>query len=323
MAVTKISKQLNKEKLIDKIVRTSQAGWKQRINRASVENWLGNFSGEVLHNVADEHALAAWLLLNFTYYTEEEEYELCRNLFRKYIHIKLLELNKGQCTDDDIRKIIKETVFIGLGNPSESGTHILYELRIANKLPKAVFKDSNLKKDLEEGRKRNIVLVDDVTLSGNQATTYISDNFDTQESSGVFWYLMTFFATPKAIDRLQKEQCGLTLISTMILDDSAKLFSETSKVFCNPESAFLREPAYDFCMHYGKKAISKLPADSYMENCPLGYADGQYLFAFSYNTPNNTLPIFWVNEKGWVPIFRRQHKVYSMKGMDISHEYYW
>ena len=46
----------------------------------------------------------------------------------------------------------------------------------------------------------------------------------------------------------------------------------------------------------------------YIEKCPLGFADGQYLFGLSYNTPDNTLPIFWGKAEGWQPLFTRYHK---------------
>ena len=30
-----------------------------------------------------------------------------------------------------------------------------------------------------------------------------------------------------------------------------------------------------------------------------------------YNTPNNTLPIFWSDENSWQPIFQRYNKKYT------------
>ena len=50
-----------------------------------------------------------------------------------------------------------------------------------------------------------------------------------------------------------------------------------------------------------------------MENYPLGYDNGQYMLGFEYNTPDNTLPIFWGMGDGWVPLFKRYQKIYNGK----------
>ncbi|MDR2409621.1 MAG: hypothetical protein LBE13_16135, partial [Bacteroidales bacterium] len=46
---------------------------------------------------------------------------------------------------------------------------------------------------------------------------------------------------------------------------------------------------------------------------PLGYKDGEYAFGFYYNTPDNSLPIFWGQKNGWLPILKRYHKNYRIK----------
>ena len=43
---------------------------------------------------------------------------------------------------------------------------------------------------------------------------------------------------------------------------------------------------------------------------PLGYKDGQLLLSLFHNTPDNTLPIFGVENTTWTPIFKRFHKIY-------------
>jgi len=46
----------------------------------------------------------------------------------------------------------------------------------------------------------------------------------------------------------------------------------------------------------------------------LGHSNGQYAFGFYYNTPNNTLPLFWSDQNGWIPIMKRYDKVYGKGG---------
>ena len=55
---------------------------------------------------------------------------------------------------------------------------------------------------------------------------------------------------------------------------------------------------------YGKKIEPKKA---------LGHMDGQYCFGFSYNIPNNSLPIFWSSSNGWNPIFCRKEKYQNAK----------
>ena len=41
-----------------------------------------------------------------------------------------------------------------------------------------------------------------------------------------------------------------------------------------------------------------------------------------YNTPNNTLPVFWSEKNKWHPIFTRYNKKYtSDKGLIVEGEY--
>lgn len=87
------------------------------------------------------------------------------------------------------------TIFLPLGNPSESGALILYNFRTANALPKRVFNQPiDWSTKLSDGNIDDIVLIDDVTLSGSQAIDYVGrlpvNNIQTT--------LMTFFATPIA-----------------------------------------------------------------------------------------------------------------------------
>ncbi|MDD4494870.1 MAG: hypothetical protein PHV32_11100 [Eubacteriales bacterium] len=64
--------------------------------------------------------------------------------------------------------------------------------------------------------------------------------------------------------------------------------------------------------HYGIKILSN-HVD--LKNHPLGFDDGQQMFGFYYNTPDNSLPIFWCNLDGWIPAFRRYDKLYNREAM--------
>ena len=46
----------------------------------------------------------------------------------------------------------------------------------------------------------------------------------------------------------------------------------------------------------------------------LGYNNDAYAFGFFYNTPDNTLPIFWSDHGDWKPIMKRYDKKYTNGG---------
>jgi len=78
------------------------------------------------------------------------------------------------------------------------------------------------------------------------------------------------------------------------LDESAKVFSDRSKVFSNPRDL---EQAKNVAYKHGS---------SIAKHDPLGYGDCQAAVVFPDACPNNTLPILWSDSNGWTPLFKRQ-----------------
>ena len=200
MDVQNILSTIDLAELRNHIIQTSIVAWKNYITESSLDRWLKNFDGAALGNAVVEQTIAAWLLLNFTYYTDTEVRELCKIIYRKFIHRKLQEEYYQRSSEDvqtKIQRILTRTIFLPLGNPSESGALILYNFRTANALPKRVFNQPiDWSTKLSDGNIDDIVLIDDVTLSGSQAIDYVGrlpvNNIQTT--------LMTFFATPIAIN---------------------------------------------------------------------------------------------------------------------------
>lgn len=325
MEAKDVTKLLNLETIKDHILDTSNVAWDRHITPSSLDRWLKNFTGAALNDKVAEQTIAAWLLMNFTFYTSSEIQELCKVIYRKYIHKKLSEpyyLELEESTEHKIERILRRTLFFPLGNPSESGAFILYSFRTANSLPKSLFAYSiDLSEIISNKTLDDIVLIDDVTLSGSQATTYLrSLPLESVNST-----LMTLFATPSAIDNLKKQAPYITPLYASLLDSRTNLFSDDSFVFSNADCKPLKELAYQLCYHYGNEIVlNYLPStEEYMKKYPLGYADGQQMFGFFYNTPNNTLPIFWCDSPNWCPVFKRYNKVYNTKGVSIQNEQYW
>lgn len=259
----------------------------QNFSEQNILGWLNNFKGEVFSK-EDEQRIALWLLSNYTHYNEKEVDHLCRILYKKFIHIHAVKKN---LKEEELRVCMKNFCYIPLGNASESGGFIAYQFRKQAKIGVDRFffitDDENVSGD-------TAIFIDDVTLSATQAKDPIVDFATKHHFDSV--YLLTLISSTKAEAELAKY--GIHTISCIEIDERNKCFADKSILF--QKFRDLREPIKEMCEHYGKKLFSKYP---------LGYKDGQYLFGFFYNTPNNTLPIFWSNKNGWHPIFERKEKI--------------
>jgi hypothetical protein len=78
-----------------------------------------------------------------------------------------------------------------------------------------------------------------------------------------------------------------------LLGEENKCFSESSSLF---SEILERERAKTIAYRYG---VTLVP------DHPLGYGECQAAIAFEDSCPNNTLPIFWSDAHGWIPLFKR------------------
>lgn len=308
-----IEEYLDEERLKRMIQDTSIIAWERKIEMGDIESWLNNFDGSCLENVKDERKIALWLLAHFTFYPLSDIRILCKELYQQYLHTKLLEI-KGDIDENNIENtlkiILKDTLFLGLGNNSESGNNILYYFRQENRLLK-----SNFRFDLNK-KFGNIVYIDDVTISGSQADTYIKST----NLKGEKQYFATLMATEEAINYIRGKNPNINVIAAMVLDEREKAFAKENHIFGDKKISNLKECVKEFCRYYGEQAIQGIED---MKAQPLGYGDGQYLIGFEHNTPNNTLPIFWGTGNGWRPLFKRYSKIYSWKEWKLDeYKYY-
>lgn len=287
---------LDADRLRRIIRNTSIVAWQKEISEEKIDKWLQNFVGGYFEDVENEKKLALWLLSHFSYYTLEDVRTLCKKLFDQYLHEKLSSCS-GMDLSKDINEIINNTLFIGLGNDSESGNNILYYFRQENCLSKKNF-EIDINRTYE-----NLVFVDDVTISGEQALKYIQSRKIKAKNT----YVAVMIATEEAIKKIKNFKGKITPIATMVLDKRDKAFSDAAYVFSEKRIRELRKSAQEFCELYGKQAVKGC---EYMASHPLGFEDGQYMIGFEYNTPDNTLPIFWGTGSGWNPLFKRYPKIY-------------
>lgn len=330
-----------RDQLLAKIKNLSDTIWEGRARETEVEAWLSNFTAPV-HGTPQECTLhALYLLSQFMYFGSRQMRELLRVIFRdlyKYPIIEGIRKANGDTTDETViehgfREALEHTLFLGVGNPSESGSHLLYYFRQENGLPKTQFIHSHqvfrrqrlsrlqiLRAVLFGGRDRyagtvslrhpdisRYVFIDDFCGSGHQGEAYSQDIVEDIKSfsPGTLVSYFVLFGTTKGMEHVRKNTAFDVVRCVFELDETFKCFSANSRYFPGPSADIQADFAERMCREFGTRI---------RPTAPLGYDSGQLLIGFNHNTPDNTLPIFWCDEPGgvpWTPIFKRYPKLYG------------
>lgn len=309
--------------IVKRIDILSEEVWERTISRVDIENWLANFNGK--YSESDEEKLhALHLLANFSYFGVTEIRELLKSIYRdlfKYPIVRQIRSDNNGTTDpriiSDLWNIeLNGTRFLGMGNPSESGSHLLYYFRQVNKLKKNLFLHQHQILDRSVGAAgariaipglRRLVFIDDVLGSGQQANEYSSKFVkevkraaanDGQKLDVEYFVLFAKqdglkVARATDFDRVE---------AIHELGSSELAFSDDSRIYVSPPNGVSLESGKNIAEKYGR--------DLYPSH-PLGYRRGELLLGFHHNIPDNTLPIFWSgdDEAKWTPAFPRFPKV--------------
>jgi hypothetical protein len=312
---------------LDRNLRTLvEHAWDREITWSQIQAWANNFTGQVAPiDVEREHGLIA--LSRFIYFGKRLVREMLRSLYRDHFESPLIQRVRRNCKNTRDATILRaqfveelrSTRFIGVGNPSESGAHLLYYFRQINRLSKDLFVDigaafSEIRpggrtaalqaKDLSVGR---YVFFDDVVGSGDQSKLYLSTKLRRirEANPRLDLRFMCLFASSKGLETLNsKNLFNGKATSLFELDDTYKVFNALQRYFPNEGvGAFDTEIFEKIARHYGQTL------------CPghaAGYKEGQFMLGFTHNTPDNTLPIYWNEgrQSTWNPIFVRYDKVY-------------
>lgn len=289
------------EQMFSTLHKTIEKSWRSDIDLTRINQWLDNFKGKV-YDSESERRLALWLLCNFTYYSSDDINHLCRILYNKFLHDLII---REGVTVSEVENLLKSVSFSSVGSASESGGLILYHFRQeANLTLDRFFYPTDMPYD----ENSILVYVDDSTLGGGTCLRHFYKNIEGKPNKHI--YYLTIMASEEAVKKLEEK--GIIVIYCSLLDGRNKCFGENSVIFHRfPE---LRECCKKMAEDYGLEII-----DSPVK--PLGYNNGEFCFGFYYNTPNNSLPIFW-SIKNWVPIFTRKEKLQNAKQLHISDRKY-
>lgn len=314
----------------EKRVRTLvNHAWDREVGWPEISSWLDNFRGEFLP--ADQEKLyGIFALTKFMYFGKRLMREMLRSLYRDHFESPLLQrIRRNLRGSRDVRAIrdlykqeLAATRFIGVGNPSESGAHLLYYFRQVNRLPKGLFSDIAgafqpamsratgeaylVPKDSAVTR---YVFFDDLVGSGTQVSQYLKKNLSDirRGTPGIDLKHMSLFSTSKGLEKMNEQALfqGKS-ICLFELDNTFKAFEPESRYFSKPPAWFSMNDVKRFAEGYGEKLRPGM-------DMALGYKDGQVLLGFSHNTPDNAPPIFWEegNFVAWNPVFVRYDKKYG------------
>lgn len=300
--------------LIDKIQTLNRCVWEHRLHKPDIDAWLSNFTGRV-DDVTAEQSHALYLLSQYMYFGSNQIRQLIKAMFRDLYQYPILAKIRRSNQDTTDLKFLKtefyrhlgSTRFLGLGNPSESGCHILYYFRQMNGLPKDLFMQAHEVLALkDDGTKAplHFVFIDDFCGSGETAlkaaaiTQHLRQNHPLSRIDH-----FTLFACESGLDTVRSSGVFDEVEAVIELDQTFKCFSPDSRYFGNHAFPIKPDSVKATCAAYGA-AINT--------GAELGFGDCQLLISFHHNTPDNTLPIFWQSSGNgcpWTPLFPRYPKL--------------
>ena len=252
---------------------------------------------------------------------------LYRDLF-KYPIIASIRKRKSDSMDLDeinheFKRELDATRFLGVGNPSESGVHMLYYYRQECKLSKKYFINTSdifttskiteklptketrvyLKSEIRNIDIKRYVFIDDFCGSGSQAEDYLKqivENIKFESPDIEVNYLM-LFGTETGINNVRNLGVFNNVEAVFTIDETFKTFSDNSRYFkVLPDESIEKDFSRETALKYGNNLF----------NPPLGYGDCELLLGMYHNTPDNSLPIFWSEQNNWKPVFKRYNKIY-------------
>lgn len=257
------------------------------------QTWLARFA--VYRTPVTQELIELWLKQYLSTDRDLAARVLDSVLFLNHTHIsqcfrQLLEGLEGWHKSESKRK--GRWYFVPFSRSvGESGDTMLHQLRMATGMTKRAFDPLCVNRSelvaVKPFADDTVVLVDDFSGSGMQASDSWNDIFSELLFGGPRVVLMLVAATSTALKRISEETemepvCGTTLHGR---DD---LFSTGCKHFTDAEKATLLE----YCKRAG-------PSN------PKGFGECGLVVVLAHRCPNNSIPVLHANHKKWRGLFPR------------------
>lgn len=228
--------------------------WRDRVDTPTIEQWLKEFGTDCQPGTPGRlHAL--YLLSRFTYFGDQEVRALLRALYRdhfRYPIVTEIRRQAGDTRDEDVLRAgfaleLSQTRFLGMGNPSESGAHLLYHYRQENELPTKrfispheIFDLTQKEPVLADPKITRYVFIDDFCGSGIQGVRYsralMQRISEAAEQAGVKPRIAyhVLVGTTKGLQRVRTEAKFDEISCVLERDETFRAFTKASRYFRNP-----------------------------------------------------------------------------------------
>ena len=311
------------EALYSKLKTLNERLWDGRATRVTIDRWLDNFATPA----GDEHLHMLHLLSQFIYFADREVRELLHALYRDLVRYPVIEnIRRANGDTRDFAVIekkfqaeLEKTRFLGIGNPAESGTHLLYFFRQENRLKRKLFVSvpelfdgamNDPKVQLKAPNVTRLVFVDDFCGSGSQAKSYskgvlqVLRDIEARDGISIEISYLVLVGMTGGLETIRANTLFDRAEAVFELDDSYKSLEPGSRHFENVPAGVSQARSRELAEQYGRDLD---------HTWPLGWDHGQLLLGFHHNVPDNTLPIIWWDEAAppWRPILRRYPKLYG------------
>ncbi len=276
------------------------------LERRSVDHWLRQFSKRARPIML---AMLESICMHYSV-SEAKCMELVRTLYSMLL--------------DRVQNNLCQMRILCLGRESRGGGIVKYRLRVGNNLPVWIFPESLevLNREIAAGKVRMVAFIDDFFGTGNTAVRslqHILQQLSPVESVNVVACALVGFgkailrvtnaieeARPRqwgqrsafaALPLSNEEDCIFVLPPEESLDATRVIHDGEycEKIFVSREDAQI---AYDECLRHSLYVCDGVDR-------PCGYDNLASPVVFQYNTPNNSLPVFWYAGGLWHPIVPR------------------
>lgn len=292
-----------------KIRTLSELAWDHKCQAPEVELWLECFDGRSGVEERVERAHMLHLLSNFLYFGHDHISQLLRALYRDVFQYHIVEgirrRNRDSTDGKFIRRCFEEelcaTRFVRLGGPAESSSHLLYRFRQVNKLSGHLFVDVHQMNSSDlAGKAKRCIFIDDFAGTGTQAIKYSEAAIKIRETLSIPVEYYVLVATPEAVLAIE-QSCTFDDVKCVLeLPLELRALSQESLFYMDVPQSISRATMRRIALAYGQQL---------MPGHALGYGNKGLLLAFFHNTPDNTLPIFWVDRPTWPGPFPRHPKI--------------